>query len=195
MIKVGVTGGIGSGKTTFCKKLEELGAYVLYADDFAKELMSSDSELKVSIKNVFGDEAYFEDGSLNREYLAEEAFRKERVEELNNIVHPVLWKRIKALAEAKEKEGVKVFVKEAAILLNHGRPKDVDYVVLLMADEKERINRTVLRDESSEEKIKERISTQPDFTKKTGLADFVVKNHGSLDDLEKEAERVFALLK
>ena len=195
MIRVGVTGGIGSGKTAFCKKLEKLGAFVLYADDFAKELMVTDSELITSIKQTFGDEAYFEDGSLNREYLAEEAFAKGRVEELNNLVHPVLWKRTEALAESKEKEGEEVFVKEAAILLNNGRPQELDYVILVLADEKERIKRTVQRDKSSNEKVKERISKQPDFTKKTNLADFVVENNETLDDLEKEAERIFALLK
>ncbi|MBO6524070.1 MAG: dephospho-CoA kinase [Balneolaceae bacterium] len=195
MIKVGVTGGIGSGKTTFCKKMEELGAYVLYADDFAKELMTSDSELKASIKQAFGDGAYFGDGSLNREYLAEEAFAKGRVEELNSIVHPILWERTEALANAKEKEGVKVFVKEAAILLNNGRPKGLKYVILLLTGEEERIERTLKRDDSSIEKVKDRISKQPDFTRKTDLADFVVENDGSLDDLEREAERVFGLLK
>ncbi len=195
MIRVGVTGGIGSGKTAFCRKMEKLGAYVLYADNFAKELMVTDSELIASIKQTFGDEAYFEDGSLNREYLAEEAFAKGRVEELNNIVHPVLGERIKTLAESKEKEGEEVFVKEAAILLNNGRPQELDYVILVLADEKERIKRTVQRDKSSNEKVKERISKQPDFTKKTNLADFVVENNETLDDLEKEAERIFALLK
>ena len=149
MIKVGVTGGIGSGKTTFCKKLEELGAFVLYADDFAKDLMISDIELISSIKKVFGKESYLEDGSLNKEHLALEAFEKNRVNELNAIVHPILWKRIEELSEQKEREGWEVFVKEAAILLQNGRPDNIDCVVLLLSDEKERINRAVNRDKSN----------------------------------------------
>ncbi len=195
MIKIGVTGGIGSGKTTFCKKLEELGAFVLYADDFAKELMVSDSELITSIKKTFGSEAYFGDGSLNREYLAKEAFAKGRVEELNAIVHPVLWKRTEELAKEKEQEGVQVFVKEAAILLNNGRPKDLDYVILILADEQERIQRSIKRDQTDPQKIKNRIKEQPDFNKKKKDSDIILSNDGSLNDLENEAERIFHLLK
>lgn len=195
MIRVGVTGGIGSGKTTFCKKWEDLGAFVLYGDDFAKELMVSDGELITSIKKTFGEEAYFEDGSLNRSYLAEEAFKKDRIEELNAIVHPILWQRIEKLSDQKEKEGTKVFVKEAAILLQHGRPNDLDYVILLLADEKERIKRAVERDQTNPKKIEERIAKQPDFASKKGMADFVVENNDSVNTLEKKAEEIFESIK
>lgn len=195
MIKIGVTGGIGSGKTTFCKKLEELGAYVLYADDFAKELMVSDGELVQSIKNTFGTKAYHADGSLNRQFLADEAFAKGRVEELNKLVHPVLWQRADQLIKEKEEEGVQVFVKEAAILLNNGRPEDLDYVILIQADEQERINRSVERDQSNPEKVKNRIKKQVDFNQKKELADFIISNNGTIEALEAEAERIFSLLK
>ncbi|GAB5409198.1 MAG: dephospho-CoA kinase [Balneolaceae bacterium] len=195
MIKVGVTGGIGSGKTTFCKKWEELGAYVLYADDFAKELMISDEELISSIKTAFGKEAYYKDGSLNRAFLAEEAFEKGRVKELNAIVHPLLWKRIDALSEQKEKAGIEVFVKEAAILLQNGRPEHVDYVILLFADEEERIDRAVKRDGSDSKKIKDRIQNQPNFNSKINLADYIVRNNGSIKELEIKAEEIFKLIK
>ena len=195
MIKVGVTGGIGSGKTTFCKKLEKLGAYVLYADDFAKELMVSDNGLVESIKNTFGEEAYHTDGSLNRQFLAEEAFAKGRVEELNKLVHPVLWQRADQLIKEKEEEGVEVFIKEAAILLNDGRPEDLDYIILILADEQERINRSVERDQSDPEKVKNRIKKQIDFNQKKELADFIISNNGTLEALEAEAERIFGLLK
>ena len=94
MIRVGVTGGIGSGKTTLCKEWEKLGAFVVYADDLAKKLMVEDEELVKKIKSTFGDKAYDEYGSLNRQYLAQEAFEKGRVNELNNLVHPVLWKKV-----------------------------------------------------------------------------------------------------
>ncbi len=195
MLKVGVTGGIGSGKTTVCKLWEELGAYVLYLDDLAKELMVTNPELISSIKQEFGSESYSEEGVLNREFLAKEAFRRGRIEALNALVHPVLWKTAKEIALQKEEEGVRVFVKEAAILLQNGRPEDLDYVVLVLSDKKERIRRAVTRDQSDEEKIRDRINKQPDYEEYRSLSDFVISNNGSMLALQREAERVFDLIK
>lgn len=190
MIKVGVTGGIGSGKTTLCKEWEKLGAYVLYADDLAKKLMNDDQQLKARIKKVFGDESYDASGNLVRPYLAREAFEKGRVEELNALVHPVLWEKAESIAREKEREGIRVFAKEAAILLNNGRPKDVDYVVLILADEENRIERTKKRDNTTKSAIQQRISKQPDFNELIHLADFVITNEGSLEDLKKKSREV-----
>jgi len=108
MIKIGVTGGIGSGKTTFCKVWESLGAFVVYADDFAKELMVTDQELINQIKETFGERSYFRDGTLNRSFLAEEAFAKGRLYELTAIVPPTMWKRMNDIMQSKEKDRVKL---------------------------------------------------------------------------------------
>ena len=187
MIRVGVTGGIGSGKTTLCKEWERLGAFVVYADDLAKKLMVEDEELVKNIKSVFGDEAYHSDEALNREYLAQEAFEKGRVTELNRLVHPVLWKKVEEISAQKEREGVDVFVKEAAILLQNGRPEDLDYVVLVEADEQQRTERVVERDNSDRKKVEGRISAQQDFSTLRDLADFVVTNDESVTELKEKA--------
>ncbi len=187
MIRVGVTGGIGSGKTTLCKELERLGAFVVYADDLAKKLMVEDEELVKNIKSVFGDEAYHSDEALNREYLAQEAFEKGRVTELNRLVHPVLWKKVEEISAQKEREGVDVFVKEAAILLQNGRPEDLDYVVLVEADEQQRTERVVERDNSDRKKVEGRISAQQDFSTLRDLADFVVTNDEGVTELKEKA--------
>jgi len=187
MIRVGVTGGIGSGKTTLCKEWERLGAFVVYADDLAKKLMVEDEELVKNIKSVFGDEAYHSDEALNREYLAQEAFEKGRVSELNRLVHPVLWKKVEEISAQKEREGVDVFVKEAAILLQNGRPKDLDYVVLVEADEQQRTERVVERDNSDRKKVEGRISAQQDFSTLRDLADFVVTNDEGVTELKEKA--------
>ena len=187
MIRVGVTGGIGSGKTTLCKEWEKLGAFVVYADDLAKKLMVEDEELVKNIKSTFGDKAYDEDGGLNRQYLAQEAFEKGRVNELNNLVHPVLWKKVEEIADQKEKEGLGVFVKEAAILLQNGRPDDLDFVVLVEAKEKARVDRVIERDNSDRKKVEGRVSAQQDFSTLRDLADFVVTNDEGVTELKVKA--------
>ncbi|MFA5668943.1 MAG: dephospho-CoA kinase [Balneolaceae bacterium] len=191
MIKVGVTGGIGSGKTTFCKEWEKLGAYVLYADDFAKELMVTDAEIINKIKDAFGEESYTFSGDLNRAYLAQQAFEKNRVEELNSIVHPVLWQRTDELILEKEKEGYNIFLKEAAILLNNGRPKDLDYVVLLKANKQAQIERVKLRDRTTETLVLDRLNKQPDFERLEHLCDFIVDNSGTIEELKIKAKAIF----
>jgi dephospho-CoA kinase len=192
MIRVGVTGGIGSGKTTFCKVLEEQGAFVAYADDIAKKLMVEDESLISEIKKAFGDESYHKDGNLNRAHLAKEAFEKNRVEELNAIVHPRLWKHIEELADLKEKEGVEVFVKEAALLLKEGRPSNINVVILVLAKKEDRINRVVKRDQTQVGKVEERMQKQQNFEELESLADIVVRNNGSLVDLKHQAESIYS---
>ncbi|MDR9418432.1 dephospho-CoA kinase [Gracilimonas sp.] len=190
MIKVGITGGIGSGKTTFCKEWEKLGATVLYADDFAKQLMLENQKLKNQIKQTFGEQAYNEQGELNRAFLAKEAFEKGRVEELNDLVHPVLWEEVEGIAEQEEQKGTKVFAKEAAILLNNGRPEGLDYVIIILADKQKRIERTLERDEATKNSVEERMAKQPDFENLTHLADYVVVNDGSISELKEKARRI-----
>lgn len=191
MIIAGITGGIGTGKTAFCKMWEKLGAYVLYADDYAKELMNTDAQLKNEIINLFGAEAYFPEGTLNRAYLAEEAFEKGRVAELNALVHPVFRERIVALIKQKEAEGTSLFAEESALLLNQGRPKSMDVVIMIKAAEEDQIDRAAARDNADPDHITSRLDKQPDYEELEHLCDYVVENTGSLSELEKRAEELF----
>ena len=191
MIKVGVTGGIGSGKTAFCREMERLGAYVVYADDFAKKLMQEDPELRKKITDAFGSEAYHSDGTLNRAYLATEAFEKGRAEELNDLVHPLLWKRVNEISSQKAEKGLKVFIVEAAILLNNGRPDFVDYVILLQSLRQTRIERVIQRDNSKENEIIDRMKKQPDFDQISYLSDIEIRNDGTLEDLKNKAAKIY----
>lgn len=195
MIKVGITGGIGSGKTTLCKEWEEQGVYVVYADDFAKELMNTDAELKADIISSFGESSYDADGNLNRPYLAKEAFEKGRVQELNKLVHPVLWSRLHALMIEKEQEGLEVFAEEAAILLQNGRPENLDYIVLVQASQTNRMERVMQRDKAEAEKVMARMSKQPDFDTLTHLCDFIVVNDGSLEELKEKSRKLLQKIK
>ena len=195
MKSVGVVGGIGSGKTTVCKVWEKLGATVIYADDLAKELMQTDPELQKELTTIFGSETYNSDGSLNKPHLINEAFNNNRVDELNNAVHPILRKKLKNLAVSSEQAGVELFVVEAAILLNDGRPDFPEIIVLVTADRDRRVERVAKRDQASGDEILARMDKQPNFNELTHLADFTIENDGSLAELEESASNLFEELK
>lgn len=191
MITVGITGGIGSGKTTVCREWEKLGAYVLYADDLAKKLMNTDPEIRKDITRAFGSDSYREDGSLNRAHLTEEAFRKGRVKELNAIVHPRVYKASQKLREQAKAQGYKVFVKEAALLLQHGRPEGLDRLVLVLADRGKRVQRVMERDRADEHLVQNKMRKQQDFDELRHLADYILENNGTLQELRRKARCLY----
>lgn len=191
MITVGVTGGIGSGKTTVCKEWEKLGAKVIYADDLAKELMVHDHELRKKLITTFGEDTYHQDGTLNRAHLIRHAFEGERVKELNEIVHPAVASKFKEISKKAEQDGEKMLVEEAALLLNKGRPSFLDIIVIVMSERTNRLKRVIRRDSVSEEKILERDQKQPDFESLVHLADYVVENNGTLENLKKRSIELY----
>lgn len=180
---VGVTGGIGSGKTQFCNYLAELGAYVFNADSVAKELMISDENVVNAIKKVFGAEAYLTNGQLNKPYLAHQAFALKRSDELNKIVHPAVYIETERQAIQSKKQGFALFIKEAALLLQNGRPALYDYVVWIDASVDIRLKRTKLRDNVSGESILERMGRQVNLEDVRHWVDEVIINNGSEDEL------------
>jgi dephospho-CoA kinase len=191
MVKVGITGGIGSGKTTVCKEWEKLGAVVVYADDLAKKLMKEDDKLASEIRNIFGEQSYSDDGSIDRQYLAKEAFEKGRVDELNKLVHPVLAGKIKELIERAEAQGAEMFVEEAALLLNKGRPEIFDFVVIVTADSEKRIGWIKERDGINRMDIMARMKKQKSFEELIPLCDFVLENDSSLEVLRQKARNLY----
>ena len=192
MIRVGLTGGMGSGKSTFMEVWKSLGAEVLNADDFAKDLMVSDPIIINRLKNTFGEETFLEDGSLNKDHLIEQAFKNGRVEELNEVVHPQLRFRTKEYADRLEQEEeTEVFLYEAAVLLNEGRPDGFDVIILLTSDKNNRVNRVAKRDQVTSESVIQRMQSQPDFEKITHLADIVISNDKTIEDLKSEARKLY----
>lgn len=191
MVTVGITGGIGSGKTTVCEIWSELGAYVLNADDLAKQVMVTDPEVKEQLVDTFGEDSFEDDGALNRQHLASEAFEKGRVQELNAIVHPKLPEASLQKIKEAEEAGHQVFIYEAALLLENLEPGDLDYMVLVLADEDRRVQRVQQRDDSTESAIKQRMNKQRDFEKATGRVDYVIRNNGTLEELRKKAELIY----
>ncbi len=188
MLKVGITGGIGSGKSSVCEVWRSLGVQVINADDLAKAIMVNNSTVREALVDSFGEQAYHSDGSLNRSFLARQAFEKGRVQELNAIVHPHIPARIEELMRNAEREGLPLTVYEAALLLQNGRPDYLDSIVLVLADKEQRLEWVQQRDETSAELVLNRINKQQDFSKLSPLADVVLENNGTLEELNQKAE-------
>lgn len=192
---VGVTGGIGSGKSTLCRWWKNWGAFLLDADAFAKKLMVSDPEIIKALKKTFGDASYLSDGSLNRAFIAKCAFEHGRVEELNAIVHPVLFSKSQhELEQAALSGAYPCVVKEAALLLKYGRATYLDKVVLVRALKQNRIQRVMKRDRASMNDIEKRMVVQQDFDSLAKYADIVIENDSDLEAFEAKAKQCFELL-
>jgi dephospho-CoA kinase len=191
MIVAGVTGGIGSGKSTLCMVWESLGAKVIYADDLAKKLMVEDDKVVAKLKEIFGNDTYKKDGSVNKTHLINEAFQKGRVEELNSVVHPAVARKFQEIRTQTEQTETKVLVKEAALLLNEGRPKDLDVVILVMSPKVEQINRVKERDSVEKKDVVERMNKQPDFEKLKSYADYIITNDGTLEEFKLKSKELY----
>ena len=194
MLHIGVTGGIGSGKSTFLQVWERLGVPVVYADELAKQLMVTDDSLKKKITETFGERSYRQDGSLNREYLAKAAFEAGRVGELNRMVHPAVFRELENRKRKAQEDGAPLFAHESALLLTSERAAECDVVVLVACPQEERIRRVTKRDASSPEEVKSRIRMQPEFDRLSDKADIVVHNADTPGSLEKKAEILYGEL-
>ncbi len=191
MLKIGITGGIGSGKSMVCKIWQSLGAHIINADDLAKSLMITDNELKQKIIQTFGQNSYKTDGSLNRKYLADKAFEAGRVEELNRLVHPVVINEVERKMELAKQQDYEVVVYEAALLLQNQRPENLDYVALVVADENKRIARVAKRDNVETKLVVSRIKQQQNFDELKHFAEIIIENNGSLSDLKTKAQQCY----
>jgi dephospho-CoA kinase len=174
MLKIGLTGGIGSGKSTVAKVFETLGIPVYYADDAAKRLMHEDAALQLKIQEQFGEAAYT-NGQLNRKYIADIVFTSpEKLELLNSIVHPA------TLQDAErwmQQQTTPYAIKEAALIFESGAQEHLDYVIGVYAPTPLRIQRTMQRDGVTREEVIARMDKQIDETIKMRLCDFVVTNN------------------
>lgn len=176
-LKIGITGGIGSGKTTVCKIFAALGIPIYYADDRAKALMTDDKELKTALIKTFGAETYLSSGSINRKYLASIVFNDHTaLEKLNAIVHPAVKKDGIEWAESHSKSPYTL--REAALIYESGIDKTLDYIIVVAAPESLRIQRVMQRDDIKEEAVRARIDKQWPEAEKIKRADFIIQNDG-----------------
>jgi dephospho-CoA kinase len=174
MFKLGLTGGIGSGKTMVCQIFEKLGVPVYYADTAARLLMNSNAELKAGIVHMFGDQAYGRDG-LDRHYLASSVFGDhEKLSQLNRLVHPHVRKDFSRWTA--EQSGASYVMEEAAILFESGASLEMNQTVLVYAPEELRIGRVMKRDGIKREAVLKRMGHQLREEEKMEMADHVLMN-------------------
>lgn len=176
MLKVGITGGIGSGKTTVCRIFKALGIPVYDADREAKNLMNTHPDLVNAIKATFGNEAYGADGMLDRQYLASRVFNDEQaLAQLNAIVHPVVIQAANDWAAAQD---AAYTVKEAALMFQSGSYVHNDVNVVVAAPEELRIDRVMQRDAVTEQQVRARMDKQWAQDEQIEKADYVIWNDG-----------------
>ena len=186
MMVVGLTGGIGSGKSTIAKAFAALGIAVFNSDEQAKALIATDAQVKERIIAAFGEEAYH-NGEYNRAYIAQIVFNNsEKLAILNGIVHPALAEYFKQWAKAQTSPYV---LKEAAILFESGSYKDCDYIITVTAPEEVRIARVMARDHCTEAQVRARMAQQWSDAQRIALSNAVIENI-DLEKAKKEVKRI-----
>jgi dephospho-CoA kinase len=187
---VGVTGGIGSGKSEVCRLFNMLGVQVISADDLAKQLMEINDDIRKKIKKTFGQEAYMVDGTLNRTKLASEVFSNpHRKAQIDEIVHPYVINEIQRIIQSFHHS---LLIIEAALIYESGADRLVDYVIVVDADRETRIRRVMERDGVPSTDVLRRVNAQMSPKEKIKRADFVITNNHDLGSLQ---EKVFFLHK
>ena len=186
MLRIGLTGGLGSGKSTVAHIFEVLGIPIYYADDASKRLMNDDAKVKEAVQNMFGKEVYPE-GKLDRKYLAEIVFKDEKkLALLNSIVHPAT---LQDAAEWMSKQTAPYAIKEAALIFESSSHTSLDYVIGVKSPLELRLQRAIKRDNLTKDEAMQRVSRQMDEEEKIRLCNFVITN----DEKEMVIPQVLAL--
>ena len=177
MRKIGITGNIGSGKSTVSKIFQVLGIPVYDADSRAKWLMTNDNNLIIQIKEIFGNEAYFNDNSLNRKHISDIAFvNKSKLNELNSAVHPAVAQDFKNWSDNQNSDYI---LKEAALLIESKSYLDLDELILVKCPLETRIQRTMSRDGVDRTSVEARINNQMSEEDKVPYSNYIINNDGN----------------
>ena len=189
MLKVGVTGGIGSGKSTVSRFFSALGVPVYDSDQRAKSLMQYNDSIRSKIKIEFGDNAYHKN-ELNRSYLAEIVFKNEsKLKQLNAIVHPVV--KTDFINWLSQNSNAKLIIKEAAIMIESGAYKDLDKLIVVNASRNQKIKWIKQRDHLSLDDIENRIQNQLSDEIRNQYADFIIENNSSKMELKQQVLSIY----
>lgn len=191
-VVIGLTGGIGAGKSVAAQLFAELGAVIVDADEVAREVVMPGQPALAEIVQAFGQEVLTTDGELNRQVLAQLVFAdSEKLAELNRITHPRIIQHIDELVQKHRKQGAEVIIIDAALLIETGLWRNVDKVLVVAAEDETRIRRIIRRNGFSREEAQKRLQSQMPQDEKVRQADFVIYNEGSLRELEVQVRRVW----
>lgn len=187
MLRIGVTGGIGSGKSTFGTMLENYGAELFNADVEATRIMESNNQVRLDLVELLGPASYLADGALNRSFISEKAFSDRKVlDQIGQIVHPHVQLAFSRRVEEASREGVPAIVREAAVPPDEATRKNLDIVVSVLADSEIRIQRVMNRSQMTASQVMARINVQPSNLEYQKMADVVIWNNGTMGDLARE---------
>ena len=189
MLKVGITGGIGSGKSTVSSFFSELGVPVYDSDQRAKSLMQLDDSIISQIKKEFGDNSYL-NNKLNRSYIAEIVFKNEsKLKQLNAIVHPAV--RTDFNNWLSQNSNAKFVIKEAAIMIESGAYKDLDKLIVVNANRDQKIKWIKKRDHLLTQEIENRIQNQLSDEIRNQYADFIIENNSDKKELKEHVLSIY----
>ncbi len=193
MFRLGVTGGIGSGKSTVTKILvENYKAYEFEADVVAKKIVSENEKLKEEFRQTFGSQFFDESGNLKRREFAEFVFSdKERTVKLNSLVHPKVKEAAKIHFQIAQDKGFSFFIHNAPLLFEAGIEKQLDAVLVVAVSEEIALKRTMGRDKTTKKEVKLRMSKQMPLTEKIAKADFVIWNDKGFEELKTQVENFY----
>ena len=193
-MKIGVTGGIGSGKSFICSIIEKMGYPVYYSDFEAKTIVNNDPVVRRELIALLGSEVYLSSNEINRDYLAQKIFTDEKIKHaVNGIIHPAVRNRFNDWSKDQLKKVPMVF-NEAAILFETGSYKSMDKNILVIASQQDRIKRVTERDGSSVEEVRKRMNNQWTDAEKIPLSDYQIYNNNEGLLLPKIEKVIDALL-
>ena len=189
MLRIGLTGGIGSGKSSVAALLRERGFVVVDADRIARDVLQPGSDALKEVAAAFGDDLVDASGVLNRKLLAQRAFvSEEQTQKLNSITHPAIRKESSRQFDAAEAEGARVAVYDMPLLVELGLHRQMDFTVVVDVSEEERVRRLVQLRGLSEADARSRIARQIDDDDRLAAADYVIDNNGPLSELAPQVD-------
>lgn len=196
MLVIGITGVIGSGKTTVASIIEEEGFKVYYTDKIAKEIIETDETVRKKLVSEFGKEVFSEKGQLDNKYLSDLVFNNEddsNLIKLNNIIHPIVIQKMIEITKSCENDGDKIIFFESALIFEAGLEDGFDYIITVVSDIDKIVER--LKSKMSKIDILKRMSKQLPQEDKAKNSDFVIENNGSIEELKKSVRFILNIVK